>query len=848
MRPGSGPRAIQNANGAPQLPPAPSGPAGQNQNQPNPLVPQPGVLSSEQTRQQQQQRNDDWAQPPPHPSDRRALTPITERSGRDSNSWDTNTNPPPLHRPGLSTVNGSPLQPDQILKQQSETSQDLPRLQTDTESPTFLGEAIVTSPASHIPPREFGVGQADSAGSFGSKPDPRQSKQEPVVLSKPDQPIHPVQSIFSDIPKTPPRSPHRPAFIPIAPKGPGAESGSPTLGSPSPPLQGTIQRKEGNSPPNSLTVATKMKTPEPMPFPQTGPHPNSPTFSPTPTTANSVPTLTHTTTTTSTGKSEYSGYSDGSKPSPPQYAQGAFSSLDHLNQDSHSYSSQPKRVVQGENLPQEYLPTSVSGSVGGAKPFGKVNGGKEGSGDDHDLMKEAGALYYIQEIQGAAVVENAPVGSRGRSESDEDEREPSTRDAPRPLPRQTQTQSQPPQSLPPRSSPLQPRRPPTQAFLPPPPPPPLPVSTPQHPAQPSPYPSQNRYQAQDARGHEQQQILAPQPQQPVTSSFNPVETMQGDIPSSNLHRSGNDANNTSPVVDSRRTSVIGQGGQVGGSRPGMASRPSGARDPVLKQRAGTNDSASSHSHHNAQPQPRHPLPPHPESPRPQLSQSPRPTHTQPPRHQGRIPTQTLQVIETADRYPVNMANVDNANDNSDALVALTFLERDEASARKHHTPPVQVTPSETMDDVSQDSGSYEGKYRSSFAPSKQATQRLAKTQAQQAAHQVAVHRPGKSGGMNGKGKRRQQNASWEESSEEEEEDDEDDEDVDSDGDPVSQRRSQGPGAGQNLGKISARGSPYGSSTDLNHHGQGKLQRGLPRPPSPSRSYGVSFLPDKFLSS
>lgn len=210
-----------------------------------------------------------------------------------------------------------------------------------------------------------------------------------------------------------------------------------------------------------------------------------------------------------------------------------------------------------------------------------------------------------------------------------------------------------------------------------------------------------------------------------------------------------------------------------------------------------------------------------------------------------------------------MANVNQNqryDDNSDALAALTFLERDEANANErarptsgpkahtYETPPVQVTPSESRDDVSQDSGSYEGKYKSSFAPSKQATQRLAKTQAQQAAHQAAAHRPGKSGGANGKGKRGVHQNGWAESSdeEEEEEEDEDDEDVDSDGDPVAQRRGQGPGPGQNLGKLSAQGSPYGSSTDLNHPGQGRPQRNLPRPPSPGHGYGMSFIQAPFF--
>lgn len=341
--------------------------------------------------------------------------------------------------------------------------------------------------------------------------------------------------------------------------------------------------------------------------------------------------------------------------------------------------------------------------------------------------------------------------------------------------------------------------------------------------------------------------------------------MGGDAGSPSLSYADSDTNTTSPVVDSRRRSVIGSGG----GRAGSASRPFGARDH--KQRAGTSDSGSSHSRHNAQLQPRHPLPPHPESSTQQSSQSFYSTRTQTSYHKGQVFSQALgdttqqipQAINNSDRYPANMANVDqhqNYDDNSDALAALTFLERDEANAvpkppkpprfqektsppsepatLAYDTPPVHVIPSDGGDDVSRDSGSYEGKYRSSFAPSKQATQRLAKTQAQQAAHQAAVHRPGKSGGANGKGKRRARQDGWAESSDEEEEEEEedDDEDVDSDGDPVAPRRSQGSGAGpgQNLGRLSTQGSPYGSSTDLN---QGKAQRNLPRPPSPGRGYG-----------
>jgi len=904
MRGGPGPATNQNGNGAPQLPSIDGGLIGQNETQQHslgsdPSAPQPGVLSFERARQQQQQqqRDGNWAQPPPHPGDRRALTPITERSTRDSNSLDTGTNPP-LQRPGLFTVNGSPPQSDQIQKQQLETSQDLPKLQADTESSTLLGEALVTSPTSHIPLHGFGIGQTDSAGSLGSKPDSHQSRQAPASLSRPDskldthasmdairpagdsissplsspgkesvfsalpspysnQPIHPVQSTFSDVPGTSAKSPDRPVTPPTR-KGAGVERGpgSPSQGSSSR-FQGVIQRRDANSPSDSLAAATKAKTPEPTPLSQTDTHRNSPPFSPTPTTVNTLPTLSHTVTTTSTtSKSDYTGDSGGVRPNPQQIP-GRFSSPNYSNQGSYSqtqsYStSRSQRMMQGDSF-------------------------QKGSGGDRDLISEAGALYYMQEIQDASAVpppkivgrgKNIPVGSTGRSGTDDDEEdeEASTEGEPRSLPQQIQTQPQPWQWLPPEPSPLQVRRPSAQAKAStlPPPPHPLPASPPQHSAHPSPYPPQNQHQDLGyAQVHDRRPILAPQPQQLVASSFNPIKTIEGEPPS--LPSLGSDMNHTSSVVDSRRASVIGSGGgQGGGSRPGLVSRPSGARDFVSKQRGGTGDSISSHSRHNGQPQPRHPLPPRPETFSEQPSQFSYPTYTQGQNFTRVLgdTSQTPQPTNTAGRYSTNMANADQRQyDNSDALAALTFLERDEANAPRrrgptagteadpYDTPPVYVTPSDGMDDDSQDSGSYEGKYKSSFAPSKQATQRLAKSQAQQAAHQAAVHRPGKSGGANGKGKRKVRQDSWAESSDEDEEEDEDDEDVDSDGDPVAPRRGSGPGAGsgKNVGKLSAQGSPYSSTTDLNQPGQGRPQRNLPRPPSPGRGHGTCFLHDVFIS-
>ena len=925
MRGGPTPRANQNGNGAPQLPPVGTGLPGHNQ-QPslgsNKPVPQPGVLSFEQARQQQQRqqqqqqqpRDDNWAQPPPHPSDWRALTPIAERSTRDSGSLDAAI-PPPLQGPGLCIVNGSPHS-SQIQPQLSETSQDLPKLQTDTELPgtTILGEPFVTSPSSHTPLPGLGIGRKDSTGSLGSKPDSHRSIRESASLSRPDskldthastdairpaggstspplsspgkesvfsalpspysnQPIHPTQSTFSDIPKTPPRSSDPPTFTPPNQKGLGVANGpgSPTPSSSSR-FQGAIQERNTGGPFSPPIAATKAKTPDPTSHPQTDQHANSPMFSPTPTTLNSPPTLTHTTTTTSTtSKSEYSGYSGGAGPSPPQQLPGVISSPNNSNRGPHP-TPQSQRMAQSEPSQKESLSTSLSRKLEGAKPATQVDERKkERSGDDHDLGKEAGALYYMREIQDASAVpppkivgrgQNIPLSSKGRLDSDEDE-EPSTEDEPRPLPQPTRTQPHPQPRLLPEPSPLQVRRQSAQAkpsFVAPPPPPPLPASPPQYPTH---HTTQSQYQDHGyTQGRAQQPVLAPQPQQPVMSSISRLSSAEGDVTSPDLSSPGSDGNPTS-AFNSRRASVIGSGG----SRLGLVSRPSGARDLVMKQRGGE---ISSHSRRNGQP--RQPLPPHPESSE-QSSQFPSyPTYTQSPHHQGqnfaRTPGDTTQqplpAIGTATRYPANMANVDQRqhyDDNSDALAALTFLERDEAGGiRKpppssqetrdptsdtepdaYDAPPVHVIPSDGGGDSSQENGSFGKKYRSSFAPSKQASQRLAKSQAQQAAHQVAVHRPGKGGGANGKGKRRTRQDGWAESSDEEEEDeDEDDEDVDSDGDPVAPGRDRSPGAriGQNFGRLSAQGSPYGSTTDLNQFEQGRQHRYLPRPPSPGRGYGM----------
>ena len=164
MRGGPIPRANQNGNSAPQLPPVGTGLSGHSQ-QPslgsNKSVPQLGVLSFEQVRQQQQQ-NENGVSPLPPPGSEGALIPDTERSTLDSGSWETDTGTPPLQmpllsvsnqRPVLPTPDGSPSQPDKIQKQQSETSQDSPKLRTDV----ILGELFVKGPASPTPPHDPGV-------------------------------------------------------------------------------------------------------------------------------------------------------------------------------------------------------------------------------------------------------------------------------------------------------------------------------------------------------------------------------------------------------------------------------------------------------------------------------------------------------------------------------------------------------------------------------------------------------------------------------------------------------------------------------------------------------------------
>ena len=86
---------------------------------------------------------------------------------------------------------------------------------------------------------------------------------------------------------------------------------------------------------------------------------------------------------------------------------------------------------------------------------------------------------------------------------------------------------------------------------------------------------------------------------------------------------------------------------------------------------------------------------------------------------------------------------------------------------------------------------------------------------------------------------------WDSSDEEEEEEDEDEEEED--GYPVAPGHGWSPGIGQNLGRLSAQGSPYRPTTYLNQLELGKRQRYLPRPPSPDRGYGMCLLRTTLVS-
>ena len=106
---------------------------------------------------------------------------------------------------------------------------------TSTDAPILCQHIITRLPTSHIPLRKFDVGQLDSAGSLGSKPDS-------VSPLRPDSKL---DTHVSTDAVCPPRSADRPTFMSPIREGPGVECGS---GLPTPSLssrfQGVIQRKD----------------------------------------------------------------------------------------------------------------------------------------------------------------------------------------------------------------------------------------------------------------------------------------------------------------------------------------------------------------------------------------------------------------------------------------------------------------------------------------------------------------------------------------------------------------------------------------------------------------------------
>lgn len=188
-------------------------------------------------------------------------------------------------------------------------------------------------------------------------------------------------------------------------------------------------------------------------------------------------------------------------------------------------------------------------------------------------------------------------------------------------------------------------------------------------------------------------------------------------------------------------------------------------------------------------------------------------------------------------------------DTSDALAALTFLDREEQPAPAPLQPTRSQTqssmgstptsPSESRSNVPQvlepprgqspQLSSDSHQYRSSFAPSKSAAERKAKAQAQQAALQAATHKPGRA---NGKSKpRHKESGAWGESSdeeEEEEEEDDEDEDADSDDEPMPRRDRLDPNAPGMNDRRASPGAPGGDPTTA--YPQPRRPRDLPQVP------------------
>jgi CCR4-NOT transcriptional complex subunit CAF120 len=185
------------------------------------------------------------------------------------------------------------------------------------------------------------------------------------------------------------------------------------------------------------------------------------------------------------------------------------------------------------------------------------------------------------------------------------------------------------------------------------------------------------------------------------------------------------------------------------------------------------------------------------------------------------------------------------DDHADVLAALTFLETQDARKYSEDSPQpsslAHVSPSPTGDSRDDFQSSVDGnaQYRSSFAPSKKASERLAKSQAQQAAHQAAVSRPGRSSAR----PKIRESGAWNESSDEEEDgddDEDDDEDVDSDLEPappsrsVAHDRTSSANLGLPSGNIRPL-SPYGPTADFAQRPPRHLSQ--PHPGQTGPSYG-----------
>lgn len=187
--------------------------------------------------------------------------------------------------------------------------------------------------------------------------------------------------------------------------------------------------------------------------------------------------------------------------------------------------------------------------------------------------------------------------------------------------------------------------------------------------------------------------------------------------------------------------------------------------------------------------------------------------------------------------------------NADVLAALTFLEIQGTSKPSEELPPpvhISPPPVEDTEKASEISVAGNAQFRSSFAPSRKATERMAKSQAQQAAHQAAASRPGRSSAV----PKVRARGTWNESSEEEEEEDGDDDededdDVDSDGEPTIPQQSIAHDRSSlgHHGLSSGNGrslSPYGSPGDIPQRPPRHLAQSSPGQTGPGHGSQESY--------